>query len=87
MELNLKFKKGDKVVLLKNISQREFLNFGCETFYIEEVKKAKYLTIRTIMDEEPNLNFYEVEQWWKPRWFKKFNTQLELNFKGEEDGR
>ena len=89
------FKKGDKVVLLKNIRQEEFASFGNEDYYIEKAATAKYLTIRSIVDEancigfyEVNcIGFYEVAQWWKPKWFKKFDTQMEFNFEGEENGR
>jgi hypothetical protein len=76
----LKFKKGDKVVLLKKIQQREFDNFGNEYLYIEKAKTAKYLTIKFMDEESYQLSFYEIPQWWRLRWFKRFNAQLELNF-------
>jgi len=75
-----KFKKGDKVVLIKNIDYYEFEKFGNEDIYIEEAKEAKYLTIKTCCLEEGHLEFKEIPQWWKGKWFKKFDTQMELNF-------
>ena len=83
----MKFKKGDKVILLKNILRGEFASFGNELYYIEKAKKAKYLTIKSIMDGDNCIDFQEVMQWWKPNWFKKFDTQMEFNFEGEEDDR
>ena len=89
-----KFKVGDRVVILKNIRQEEFDRFGNEKYYIDKAKRLKYLTIKTYFTEdktyfteEGHLAFNEIPQWWMVKWFIKFNTQLELNFEGEENGR
>ena len=74
-----KFKVGDKVILKKNIDYYEFANFGNDEYCVEKVATAKYLTIKT-MDGDYSIGFREVSQWWRTKWFKKLNIQLELNF-------
>jgi hypothetical protein len=76
------FKIGDKVIIKKNVSERDISYYGIFDSYFVEIKKMKYVTIGTVYSDfdNPIITLEELPQYWKMSWFKLYICQLEFNF-------